>query len=276
MLCPSARIFLSVMFATLFYSSAQGEEKTLLLIGQGPDGHRPETHEFMAGVRIMSHLMQPFSHIKTVELSADEPWLEGPILLEKADGVVLYVTQGARWMQMDSRRYEALLRLAERGGGIVALHWAVGAKEAKYIPGQLRLLGGTRGGPQRKWMVGEQDLRVVDKDHPITRGITDFRVNDEFYYQLDFLSDREQLQPLLQTTIEGETETACWAWPRPDGGRSFGFVCLHFHRNWELAEYQRLVTQAILWTLKEPIPKEGISVSLDPELLQLPESERED
>ena len=36
--------------------------------------------------------------------------------------------------------------------------------------------------------------------------------------------------------------------------RSFGFSGLHFHDNWRLPEYRRLVAQGVLWSLKLPIP----------------------
>ena len=49
---------------------------------------------------------------------------------------------------------------------------------------------------------------------------------------------------------------------RSDGGRSFGFSGLHFHENWQLPEYRRLVTQGVLWTLDLPIPIGGVDVNL--------------
>jgi len=74
---------------------------------------------------------------------------EGPELLERADGVVLFLCEGAKWAQNDPKRSEALNRLAKRGGGVVGLHWALGTKEAANIEGFLNLLGGCHGGPDR-------------------------------------------------------------------------------------------------------------------------------
>src|SRR5258708_3403542 len=145
--------------------------KRLLLIGQGPDGHPPTTHEFMAGVRVLEKLLAPIKGLQTTVAKADEPWPEGPGLIDQADGVVMFLTQGARWMQLEPKRHDALKRLAQRKGGIVALHWAVGAIDAQYIQGQLGLLGGTRGGPQRKYKELETDGPAADRGHPLMRGI---------------------------------------------------------------------------------------------------------
>src|SRR6266581_1945894 len=99
--------------------------KRLLLVGQGSDGHPPTTHEFMAGVHVLEKLLAPIGDLQTTLVKADEPWPEGPALIDQADGIVMFVTQGAQWMQIQPQRYAALQRLAQRKGAIVALHWAV-------------------------------------------------------------------------------------------------------------------------------------------------------
>jgi hypothetical protein len=74
---------------------------------------------------------------------------------------------------------------------------------------------------------------------------------------------------LLTVPIDGRREMVCWAWQRPDGGRSFGFSGLHFHENWARIEYRRLVVQGVLWTLQMPIPANGLAVEITAEDLQL-------
>lgn len=243
--------------------------KKILLLGQGPDGHPPESHEYVAGLKVLSQCLTRAANVEVTMIRADEPWPEGPDLLQRADGVVLYLAEGAKWMQQQPRRFDALTQFMARGGGLTGLHWAIGTREAKNIDGCLKLLGGCHGGPDRKYKIVEVDTQVVDPPHPITSGITPLRVHDEFYYQLKFTPGEKNLQPLLRVPIEGQSETVAWAWQRPDGGRSFGFSGLHFHRNWRLAGYRRLVTQGVLWTLKLPVPKEGVGVEVTEEELKL-------
>ncbi len=253
------RFVASLALLLTFAAAAAGAPRRVLLIGQGSDGHPAGTHEFMLGVQVIEKLLAPFKdEIVATIVKADEPWAEGPALLDQADGVVLMVTQGAQWMQATPERDAALQRLCARKGALVALHWSVGAKDAKYIPGQLALLGGTRGGPQRKYIVLENDVHVAAPRHPVVAGLADFRINDEFYYRLDLQPPSPQFTALLTTPLDGREETICWAWERSDGGRSFGYVGIHFHKNWERVEYRRLVTQAILWTLRLPIPEGGL------------------
>jgi len=235
------------------------EPRHVLLVGQGPDGHPTGTHEFMLGVQLIDKLLAPYKgQIETTIVKADEPWAEGPGLIDKADGIVFMVTQGAQWMQNDPQRFAAFQRFCARQGALVALHWSIGAKDAQYIPGQLALLGGTRGGTQRKYKVLERDVHLVEPAHPVLAGMKDFKIDDEWYYHLDLQPPSPGFHPLFSVNLDDKDETVCWAWDRPDGGRSFGFVGIHFHKNWERIEYRRLVSQAILWSLKLPIPEGGL------------------
>lgn len=265
----AGKTVLGIVILMLWSSPSRAELTKLLLIGQGPDGHPRSTHEFMAGIRILEKCLAPIGGIQVSTAQADEPWPEGPKLIGQADGVVMFLTQGSRWMQNDPRRYDALTRLATRGGAIVALHWAVGAQDGKYVEGQLKLLGGSRGGPKRKYTTLTADVKIADAKHPITLGIRPFRVRDEFYYRLNFVDATPGIRPVLKVNIDGNDETVCWSWQRPDGGRSFGFVGLHFHKNWQLSEYRRLVTQGIVWSLKQEIPSKGLTVDVSKEDLQL-------
>jgi hypothetical protein len=258
------------LYLLLLATGLAAEPKKLLLIGQSPDGHPPGTHEFVAGIKIIDALLKPYAaDIHTTIAKADEPWTEGPELIDQADGVVVMVTQGARWMQTDPRRHAALKRLAERKGAIVALHWSIGAQDAQFIPGQLELLGGTRGGPQRKTIGLENDVHLAARSHPILRGLADFRIKDEFYYRLDLIQPSPGFHPLLTSNLEGQEETIGWAWERPDGGRSCGYVGLHFHANWERPEYRRRGTPGLLWGGHLPIPAGGGEGAVPTEVLRL-------
>jgi type 1 glutamine amidotransferase len=241
----------------------------LLLVGSGPDGHPATTHEYMAGLKILAKCLKDVPGLEITTVRAGEPWKDGPELLARADGVVFFLSEGARWMNHDPKRREALEQMAARGGGIAVLHWAMGTKDAEHIDGCLKLLGGCHGGPDRKYKVLETEASIADRKHPITTGIEDFRVKDEFYYRLKFIKAARGVHPLLRVTIDGQPETVAWCWDRPEGGRSFGFSGLHFHDNWRLPAYRRLVAQGVLWTIKKPIPKDGLPVEVTEEDLKL-------
>ena len=243
--------FVFVIVGMLSVASAETPaKKKLLLLGQGPDGHPPQTHEYVAGLQRLEKLLKQVPELEVEFVRADEPWTDGPQQLQKADGAVLFLAAGAKWIQADPRRLGAFAALAARGGGLSALHWGTGTKEAKDVEAFVRLLGGCHGGPDRRYKVLETEARPAEPRHPIATGIHPFRVRDEFYYQLKFAKASGTVHPVLEVLIDEQPQTVSWAWERPYGGRSFGFTGLHFDENWKLVEYRRLVTQGVLWTMR--------------------------
>ena len=248
---------------------ASNKVKRLLLVGQGPDGHPVGTHEFMPGVNILANLLQNFQGLELKITKADEPWEKGPELLDAADGLLLFVSEGARWMSQKPDRLDALKRFGQRGGACVALHWGMGTVEAQNIAEFVKLFGGCHGGPDRKHQTLKTRIQFPDNDHPVLRGLNGLDVYDEFYYRLKFITPLDTIIPLAQAKIDGKLETISWAWERSNGGRSLGFSGLHFHKNWNLTVYRRLMIQAILWTLKLSIPVNGVNVDISEEHLKL-------
>lgn len=267
-------VALPLMLVLLLMGSGQAADpaanRRLLLLGQSPDGHPVQTHEYVAGLRILEKCLAQTPGLDVQLVLADEPWHAGPELLRKCDGVVLFLAAGAKWIQADSRRLDALAALASRGGGLSAIHWAMGTKDAKDVAAFVQLFGGCHGGPDRRYKVLTTTLEPAAGNLPMCAGIQPIPVRDEFYYRLKFAPAPAKVLPVWQVRIDDQPETVGWSWERPDGGRSFGFSGLHFHANWQLPEYRRLVTQGVLWTMRVAIPTAGVPVEVSPADLQLP------
>jgi type 1 glutamine amidotransferase len=269
---PAVLIGLTLLLAVASANAAD-KPRRVLLIGQGPDGHPAATHEYNAGVRLLGKLLSRSENLQTIVVSADGDWADGPELLDGADAAVVFVSQGAKWIQDDAKRLAAFQALAKRGGGLACLHWGMGTREAEFIPKWLELFGGCHGGPDRRYKVVDTQLELATPKHPVLRGVEAIPVHEEFYFALKFPQPVEQVTPLIRVQIEDQPHVVSWAWQRPDGGRSFGFTGLHFHENWKHESYRRLMTQGVLWTLGSDIPDSGLAVDVtttDLELLQSP------
>jgi hypothetical protein len=248
-------------FVVPVFAAEEAPSKHLLLISDAPDGHPWNTHEFRAGIRILHRLLQDVPGLEIATADAKENSREIPKLVDAADGVVLFVTQGSQWVGSDPERLAAFERLAKRKGGITALHWAVGAKDPQYIDVAKKLWGGCHGGPDRKYVVDQRTLEP-NHEHPITKGLEPLTIRDEWYYTLKFASEGKII-PLWTTVIDDEPQAVSWAWERPNGGRSFGFVGLHFNENWGEETYRRFVSRGVLWTLHMDEPEDGLSLAYD-------------
>lgn len=267
--CLTCLLLCLLSSSALWAAEETAKTKRVLLLSQGPDGHPAGTHEYRAGMRILAACLMRAPGVEIQHVQADGDWPEGPELIRNADGVVLFLSEGGKWIHQEPRRLAAFAELAGRGGGFTCLHWGMGAKEAKYIDGFLRLFGGCHGGPDRKYKVVDTQLSVAQPAHPITLGIQDVKLHEEFYYELKFVKAGNNFQPVLKADIDGSSETVAWAWQRGDGGRSFGFSGGHFHENWKRPDYRRLMSQAVMWTLQIPIPEGGLDVEIDPSAFQL-------
>jgi type 1 glutamine amidotransferase len=258
-------------------SAAEPATKRILLLGQKPDGHPAGTHEYMAGQRILAAILERVPGLSVEVIQADGDWPQGPELLAKADGVVLFVSEGAKWISADPRRYDAFAKLAERGGGFTGIHWGIGTKDAKNIEPFTRLFGACHGGPDRKYKFTDFNVALPVPEHPICTGVKPFQVHEEFYFALKRPTEAgAALTPLLTMNdpdaVNTDAQMVCWAYQRPQmndqpSGRSFGFSGLHYHPNWKREDYRRLIAQGVLWTMKLPVPKDGLDVKVPEELL---------
>ena len=194
-------LLLMSFFVLLTPAQASTPKKRVLLLWHSPDGHPKDTHEYQLGQKILKATLEKHAPVEATLVCADEPWNDGPELLAKADGVVLFVSEGAKWINANPRRLAAFQACAKRKAGLAVLHWGMGTKDAKNISPFVDLFGGCHGGPDRKYKVVAADAKIADNKHPILRGMGDFKARDEFYYTLKFAKTKT---PLLNVTIDGE------------------------------------------------------------------------
>jgi type 1 glutamine amidotransferase len=161
---------------------------------------------------------------------------------------------------------------------LVSIHYAV--EVPKGEPGDYFLdwIGGYF---EAHWSVNphwKADYREFP-EHPITRGIEPFAIQDEWYYHMRFRDGMQGVTPILTatppaSTLErrdgshsgnphvrakiGQPQHMAWARERPDGGRGFGFTGGHVHYNWGDDNFRKLVLNAIVWTAGIEVPSDGV------------------
>lgn len=269
-LLSSVALICSLVFS-LSASAADKPPLRLLLLAQKPDRHPPTTHEYVAGQKIVARLLRDLPGVKTELIHADGDWADGPQTLSQADGVVLFASEGAKWVSADPARRAAFDALAQRGGGLSVLHWGMGTRTAEPIDAFVKLFGACHGGPDRKYIIADAQLTPVSES-PAAAGLAKFQLRDEFYYRLKRATDDPGLQPALLAKIDGQDEMVAWTYTRAGGGRSFGFSGMHFHENWKSPHYQKLVAQGVAWTLNQSPPKADFPAPLEPADFDLPAS----
>jgi uncharacterized protein len=153
--------------------------------------------------------------------------------LSKYDALVIY----ANTTQIAPSEEKALLEYVTKGGGFVPLHCA------SYCflnsPAYIALVGAQF----QRHGTGEFDTKVVDAQHPITKGLEPFHTWDETYVHTKLNNDRHD----LQTRAEGDRQEP-WTWIRNQGkGRVFYTAYGHDHRTWGHPGFQDLIERGIRW-----------------------------
>lgn len=269
---PAVLACLAVLAGAVFTEVyAADPPRSLLLIGSAPDTHPPTTHEYLAGMKLLEQALKPIPELAPKVIEADPVWKDGPDHLSRADGAVLFLTEGAKWLSDDPKRLAAFQNLAKRRGSLICLHWGMGTRLAEPVAPFVNLFGACHGGPDRKHKVVTARVTLAEPLHPVATAMNPFQIKEEFYYALKTPKTGPQPVPIIHAHIDGKPEMVAWAWERPDGGRSFGFSGLHFHENWKNPEYRRLVIQGIAWANHVPIPPKGLPIDLPESAFALPD-----
>jgi hypothetical protein len=91
-------------------------------------------------------------------------------------------------------------------------------------------------------------------------------------------------KPVISATVwdrkkkEYPNETIGWAYVRKDNkgphgeGRSFGFTGCHFHSNWAIEDFRRMIVNGILWSAGIDVPPGGAPVALKGPVPKIPEA----
>src|SRR6056297_2779250 len=129
-------IFVLALSPLAFEPTAFGATKVLMIAG--PPSHGYGAHEHYAGLKTLQESV--LEATDDFEVEVVRGWPEDASKIETADAVVIYSDGGGRHVAMNHRA--EIEELLKRGGGFVALHYAV-----EMVPGEpgddwVRLLGG--------------------------------------------------------------------------------------------------------------------------------------
>ena len=274
-----------------------GKQKLVLMAGK--PSHPPRMHEFNAGVQLLTKCLANVPGLK-VEYVLNG-WPENESVFDGADAVVFYVDGGKKHevVQGDGSRLARVDGWAKRGVGIGCLHYGVTVDPPE------------NGGDQfKRWIGGHYEENYSCNplwkpkfenwpDHPITRGVKPFVIEDEWYFNIRFVEgftadaraekDGTRFTPILVAKPSDETrdgpyvypkgpyphiqssrgrmEAMMWVVDRADGGRGLGFTGGHFHDNWGNDDFRKTVLNGLVWLAKAEVPANGVESVLTKEEL---------
>ncbi len=170
---------LALSLFVLFLVGAAGAltaaEKSKVLIVTGFD---VGSHKWEESTKLVQGILQETGRFD-ITVSQDKEDLA------KLDGYDVVVLHYGFWKEADpsDKAKAGLLEYANSGGNVVALHFACssfqGWKEYGDLIGRVWVKGAGGHGPY-----GEFTVNIKDDMHPITKGLKDFKTEDELYAKL--------------------------------------------------------------------------------------------
>jgi type 1 glutamine amidotransferase len=217
-----------------------------LLLVAGPKDHGKDQHDYPAWQKAWTPFL---AKAPATTLTTAFPW-PTPAQFDAADVAVFYLH--TKW---DAAQLAELARFQHRGGGVVTIHWAIGADA---LPLQFAERVGLAY-PSAKYRHGVVDLKLTTT-HPITQGFpASLRFTDESYWP--FVGDATRVRVLgTSDEVAGAGGAVLpipifWTHEPPGGGRAF--VCIFGHYMWTFDDplFRLLLLRGIAWSAREPVTR---------------------
>jgi len=261
------------------------KKKTILFIA-GKPSHSNGEHEFRAGCMLLADALNE-SGLNVEAKVHYYGWPKDESIFDGVDSCIIYADAGGRL----GNKYAFLDKKVKEGMGIMFMHYGVHPTKAvgeKYFKPWIGGYMDNKISVNPHWIA---DLKAVATEE-VARGLDKpFTAYDEFYFNMEFPTKKECdcCRPLAVATPTpdkivryinmwnkygedclGKEQALMWCRdPKVDeGGRGVGFVGGHYHRNWAIDDFRKLVLNAIVWTARMEVPEGGVqSKSVTKEML---------
>jgi hypothetical protein len=243
---------------------------TIVFFG-GCKTHGPGAHEHLRGAQLLKQCIDAAPGIPRFRTRIYlDAWPKNPDELDDAATVVV-LWEGWGSHLINSRhpdRVQKFDQLMKRGVGLVCFHAATAVEEdvEKHF---LDWIGGNKNPKYSIHPMARQlDVALAAPEHPICRGVAPMRfAEEEFYCKILFRTGDKRIMPILAAMLppaRQEKQTVGWAVERADGGRAFACTGPHYHASFHNEDFRKLALNAILWTAKIPVTREGVRSTISP------------
>ena len=268
------RRFLTFFLAIFIGSTALVTAKKKILFIAGKPSHSNGEHEFRAGSMLLAKALNE-SGLDVEAKVHFYGWPEDESIFKGVDACIIYADAGGKF----GEKYAVLDQHVKAGMGIMFMHYGVhptkevGEKYfAKWIGGYM----------ETGWSVNPHWIADITpkENHPVANGIkSPFSAYDEFYWNMRFPTKQEcDCCHALATAIPtpekiikyinlwnqhgvdtmNTPQSLMWCRDPETGGRGIGFVGGHYHRNWAIDDFRKLVLNSIVWLARSEVPKGGV------------------
>jgi hypothetical protein len=248
------------------------DPKNILFIA-GDTKHRHGFHEYKAGSILLANALNE-SGLPVRAKVHWYGWPEDESIFEDIDACIIYADGGGEF----GKKYAFLDRKVKAGMGIMFMHYGVHPTKEVAEKYYHKWIGGyfdDAFSVNPSWVADIQ----AKEGHPVSRGVKELTAYDEFYWNLNFPTNCQHCYPLATATpteknmirygsskfwnklAEEKLDTPqalLWCSDPEKGARGAGFVGGHYHRNWAIDNYRKLILNTIAWVARMDVPEGGV------------------
>lgn len=259
-----ALLLLTLVGASAKFAPAADDShrvKIVLVAGETAKVDVPGHHDYLAGCQCLEQQLKQTPGVETVQVA--DGWPRDETVLNGANSLVFYTDGGGKQAFLkNAERVAKVQALIDAGCGLVLIHQAVDVPDEHAAQVQSWLGGAYL---KNKSQRGHWDSQHVEFPvHPVTRGVTPWKINDGWLNAIQFVNQKQGITPLVWSSKEYEEGRAgidahivAWTYDRPAGGRSFAFTGLDAHSAWERPGLRQLMVNGVLWSSGLDIPEAG-------------------
>ena len=228
----------------------------------GKPSHGDDCHEWYKDVEFVKRWLQEATNIEPPQIDIyHDGWPQDASVLDGVDAVVFFADGRELHPLAVPGRIEKMRELAKKGKGIAFLHYSVDPPEGGFKD-LLDWMGGSYEVGLSQNPINVAKVTPVANGHPITRGCGGYVAEDEWYFDIRLRPNDANVVPILTGKLpprDPQDKVLSWAYTRPDGGRGFGFTGGHFHKNWHIESFRKMVLNGIIWTAGIEVPEGGVA-----------------
>jgi putative membrane-bound dehydrogenase-like protein len=233
------KIAVGVLLVAIFAVMAQASKPLRVFIRAGEKTHGPGEHDYPAFLSDWTRLLSERGCV--VEGALRFPTQKE---LARTDVLLLYAGDGGNIADNDRKNLETFMK---RGGGLVVLHDGMCGTNASWFK---TVAGGAKQHGETNWQRGTVGLYFSDYEHPVTRGVSNFDLDDELFFRLQLAPEAKIIGSTFRTAKEIVPQM--WVFEK---GKGRAFVSLQGHRyaTFSHPAYRGLLLRGIAWAGKRNI-----------------------
>ncbi|MFZ4766708.1 MAG: PVC-type heme-binding CxxCH protein, partial [Roseimicrobium sp.] len=255
------RLLLALTLFTFHFSHfTSAAEPLRVFIRSGPKSHGPGAHDYPQFLKDWVPMLN-----ERGAKAAGKNGFPTKEELDATDVLVLHSQEAGNIAIGEERKN--LLDFLKRGGGIVVIHAGIVSRDAAWFK---TIAGGSwNHATPTKWLEGPMSLYFTDHENPITRGISNFDMDDEIYYDMDVLPEVKILAGAYTPNKTGarnakkadestkggkqvsiyDIQPQMWTYEKEDYR---AFVCIpgHYYTNFSHNGFRTAILRGIAWAGK--------------------------